>query len=68
VYTWQFAQGSFITVVWKDISENFSRSFEKGYFKNVSNTINLPQFSSLSVRVIYFLDYLSVRKKLTHHS
>jgi hypothetical protein len=68
VYTWQFAQGSFITVVWKDISENFSRSFEKGYFKNVANTINLPQFSSLSVRVIYFLDYLTVRKKLAHHS
>ena len=68
VYTWQFAQGSFITIVWKDISENFSRSFEKGYFKNISNTINLPQFSSLSVRVIYFLDYLTVRKKLAHHS
>ena len=29
VYNWQFAQGSFFSVVWKDIAGNFSRDFEK---------------------------------------
>jgi Domain of unknown function (DUF5916) len=64
VYTWQFAQGSFINVVWKDIGENFSRTFEKDYFKNAANTISGDQFTSLSLRVIYFLDYLTFRKKI----
>lgn len=63
VYTWQFAQGSFINVVWKDIGENFSRNFERNYFKNASNTISGNQFNSLSLRVIYFLDYLTLKQK-----
>ena len=67
VYTWQFAQGSFINIVWKDISEMFSRSFEKNYVKNLTRTIEQPQFNSLSLRVIYFLDYLTARKKIQHN-
>jgi hypothetical protein len=64
VYTWQFAQGSFINVVWKDIGENFSRTFEKDYFKNATNTISGDQFTSLSLRVIYFLDYLTFKNRI----
>ena len=63
VYTWQFAQGSFVNIVWKDIAENFNRQFEKGYTKNLNNSIEGPQFNSLSLRVIYFLDYLTVKNK-----
>ena len=70
VYTWQFAQGSFINVVWKNIDENFYRNFEKNYFDNFGKTVsgngynNLTQFSSFSVKVIYFLDYLTERNRL----
>ncbi len=64
VYTWQFAQGSFIYFVWKDISESFSRNFENNYFTNFRKTIDNPQSNSLSIRVIYFLDYLTARKQL----
>jgi len=64
VYNWQFAQGSFFSIVWKDIGESFNRQFEKNYAKNLSNTISGEQFNSLSVRVIYFLDYLTVKRKL----
>ena len=63
VYTWQFAQGSFFNIVWKDIGESFSRSFEKNYFKNAGNTVSGQQFNSLSLRVIYFLDYLTLKNK-----
>jgi hypothetical protein len=66
VYTWQFAQGSFINVVWKDISQSFNQDFEKNYFSNFDKTINSPQSNSFSVRVIYFLDYLTAKKKLKH--
>ena len=64
VYNWQFAQGSFFSVVWKDIGESFNREFEKNYTKNLENTISGDQFNSLSVRVIYFLDYLTVKRKM----
>ncbi len=64
VYNWQFAQGSFFSIVWKDIAESFNREFEKNYIKNLGNTIAGNQFNSLSVRVIYFLDYLTVKNKL----
>jgi len=63
VYNWQFAQGSFLSIVWKDIAESFNREFEKNYVKNLGNTINGDQFNSLSLRVIYFLDYLTVKRK-----
>ena len=74
VYTWQFAQGSFVNIVWKNINENFQRDFEKDYFNNFSKTIgrngynNLTQFNSLSVKVIYFLDYLTMKNKLKKKS
>lgn len=64
VFNWQFAQGSFFSIVWKDIGEDFSREFEKNYTNNLGNTISGNQFNSLSVRVIYFLDYLTFKNKL----
>lgn len=64
VYNWQFAQGSFITIAWKDIGENFNRSFERTYFNNLRNIAKTDQFTGLSVRVIYFIDYVSVRNKM----
>lgn len=63
VYNWQFAQGSFFSIVWKDIGESFNRQFEKNYVKNLGNTVKGEQFNSLSVRVIYFLDYLTFKNK-----
>ncbi len=63
VYTWQFALGSFINIVWKNSIGTFDQDVNEGYFKNAGNTFNAPQLNSLSVRVIYFLDYLSLKKK-----
>ena len=63
VYTWQFAQGSFFNVVWKDIGEDFTRTFERNYFKNAENTVSGKQFNSVSLRVIFFLDYLTIKNR-----
>ncbi len=74
VYTWQFAQGSFLNIVWKKIGEDFrygddSRSvISKNYLHNLGNTtsgkeLNSSDLNSLSLRVIYFIDYLTVRNK-----
>lgn len=63
VYTWQYAKGSFINIVWKNAISAFDEDVESGYFKNLGNTLGSAQQNSLSLRVIYFLDYLSFKKK-----
>lgn len=64
VYTWQFAPGSFVYLVWKDFAKYYRNEVETSYFKNFGNTIDSYQNNSLSVRVIYFIDYLEAKKKL----
>jgi len=62
-YTWQFAPGSFINFVWKNAAFTYADFVEKNYFKNFSNTIDSDQNNNLSLKVIYFLDYLQLKKK-----
>ena len=68
LYNWQFSQGSFITLGWKNIGQNFSRSFEKNYLKNARNVVVGDQFTSFSLRIIYFLDYINFKNKLKARS
>jgi hypothetical protein len=62
VYTWQFAPGSFINIVWKDQSSIFNDDIQFRYFKNFGKTLDAPQNNNLSLKVIYFLDYLDFKK------
>ena len=62
VYTWQFAPGSFINIVWKDQDFLFNADAQSGYFKNFDRTIAEPQNNNLSVKIIYYLDYLNFKK------
>ncbi len=64
VYTWQFAPGSFINVIWKNAAEQFNRQATEGYFKNFENTMRQDEVNNLTVKVIYFIDYLQLRKQL----
>jgi hypothetical protein len=63
VYTWQFAPGSFFNIVWKDAGQFFSGNAQTRYFKNLNNTLDEPQANSISLKVIWYIDYLSLRKK-----
>ncbi|MBC7946515.1 MAG: carbohydrate binding family 9 domain-containing protein [Chitinophagaceae bacterium] len=62
VYTWQFAPGSFLNLVWKDAGFTYQDAVERSYFKNFTNTLQSNQNNNLSLKVIYFLDYLEFRK------
>ena len=62
VYTWQFAPGSFINIVWKDQGSTFDGDVRYQYFKNFDHTIAAPQNNNLSVKIIYYLDYLDFKK------
>ncbi|MBL7744485.1 MAG: carbohydrate binding family 9 domain-containing protein [Chitinophagaceae bacterium] len=62
VYTWQFAPGSFLNIVWKDAGYTYHDYVEKNYFKNFGRTIESDQNNNISLKVIYFLDYLDLKK------
>lgn len=62
VYTWQFAPGSFVNIVWKNSITGYDDAVQYSYFKNFSNTVSGTQNNNLSLKVIYFLDYLNIRK------
>ncbi|MGB0522244.1 MAG: DUF5916 domain-containing protein [Flammeovirgaceae bacterium] len=64
-FSWQFAPGSMMTVVWKDILQTDNNVVNQSYFRNFGRMIRNPQTNSISVRILYFLDYLTVKKGLT---
>ena len=63
VYSWRFAPGSEINIVWKNAIGVFDREVITDYFKNVNNTLGSPQNNSISFKILYFLDYLQLQKK-----
>ncbi len=63
VYTWEFAPGSFLNLVWKNAIYDFDNVVEKSYIKNFTHTMEADQNNNISLKVIYFLDYLSLKKK-----
>jgi hypothetical protein len=62
-YTWEFAPGSFLNIVWKNATYMANDLVRDGYLKNFTNTLQSDQNNNLSVKVIYFLDYLKLQKK-----
>ena len=64
VYTWQFAPGSFLNIVWKDASQNYTTFVQRGYLKNFGHSITADSNNNFSVKVIYFLDALTFKKGL----
>ena len=61
-YTWQFAPGSFINLTWKTASELYNQLVMQRYYRNLGKSIDTPSFNSLSLKVIYFLDWLSMKR------
>ncbi|MEH3115946.1 DUF5916 domain-containing protein [Pedobacter terrae] len=63
IYTWQFAPGSTLSVSYKDAAETYDTFYTQRYNKNLSGILNAPQNNSLSVKVLYYVDYLDLKKK-----
>jgi hypothetical protein len=66
VYRWRFAPGSDIYLVWKNNTENFSTAgpeIQYSYQKGLERLKEFPQSNSLSLRIIYYLDYLNLKAK-----
>ncbi len=64
-FVWQFKPGSEVSVVYQNsiISPPDTKTIDN-YFTDFDHTLKLPQSNSLSVKIIYFLDYVSLRNSL----
>lgn len=63
-FVWYFAPGSELSVVWKNIISTQDQAVADNYWNNLGNTLHSPQTNSFSVRVLYYLDYLKLKKAL----
>ncbi|MBC6989432.1 DUF5916 domain-containing protein [Hymenobacter sp. BT491] len=65
VYAWWFAPGSQVNIVWKNAGSSFLLADEATpqYFDNFNRTINTPHNNSLSIKVLYYLDYLTFKRQ-----
>jgi hypothetical protein len=63
VFQWQFAPGSSLNLVWKNsIYEEQDKTVE-GYFNDVTQTFEAKQLNTVSLKVLYYFDYLYLVKK-----
>ena len=63
VYSWIFAPGSELAVVWKNTIFSDDDKIAHRFANNLKNTFDATQFNSLSVKVLYYIDYMSLKRK-----
>ena len=63
VYTWLFAPGSQLNIVWKEAIYQFGDAIYPEYFRNMEEVFASPIGNNFSIKVIYFLDYLYLQKR-----
>lgn len=56
-YSWQFAPGSFLTVLYRNQLLNFNKASKDSYFESITNLLDQPFQNVFSLRLQYFLDY-----------
>jgi hypothetical protein len=64
VYFLQLAPGSFLNLVWKGSIQSFTNDTRHGYFESLGRATSDPQVNSISLRLTYFIDYMSLKKSL----
>ncbi len=67
VYNWFFAPGSSLSLIYKNNIENESNYIYYNYASNLSNTLNAAQTNSVSLKLLYYIDYLYLQKKSSEH-
>ena len=71
-FVWYFSPGSELSFVWKNLILTQGDQVNYNYWDDLTKTISSPQTNSFSIRVLYYLDYLVLKKlfskKITNHS
>jgi hypothetical protein len=62
VFYWQFAPGSELNLVWKNSLLQRDPAVDTDYYYNFRNTLNSDQNNMISLKVLYYVDYLRLKK------
>ena len=62
-FNWWFAPGSQMSLVWKNSMQDYDDIFIPGLFDNLEQTFASLQQNSISFKIMYYLDYLYLKKK-----
>lgn len=62
VYTWRFAPGSELSLVWKNSIWSEGDVIIRSGLDNFTDLLSMPQTNSLSLKILYYLDYQNFRK------
>ena len=46
--------------MWKNELGDNENTFERNIIKNLSNTFGFDQFNSISIKLVYYLDYRTI--------
>ena len=61
-FNWWFAPGSQLSLVWKNAIENEDNVLINHWRDNIEESFSLLQQNSISLKVVYYLDYLYLTK------
>jgi len=62
-YKWEFAPGSEISIAWKNSISEENDKMNLSYLKNFKETLAADQANSISIKILYYIDYNSIIKK-----
>lgn len=62
LYLWQISPGSQLSLDWKNSSLMDNNQAGQNYISNFENTVHVPKNNSLSLKILYFVDYQALRK------
>jgi hypothetical protein len=60
VYSWVFAPGSEASVVWKQGIYQSDQETRRDYLADINKTFTSPQTNTLSVKILYYIDYQNI--------
>ena len=65
-YTWDFLLGSRLTIAWKNAlggNVNIDPYTNTSYGKNFEKVLDNPHSNEITIKIVYYLDYLKLKKK-----
>lgn len=62
VFTWIFAPGSSLNLVWKNEITDEKNTVTGNYFSQLDDTFKEPQLNNISLKILYYIDYQRLRK------
>ncbi len=63
IYTWEFAPGSEFALAWKSSIQGNDSNIDRDYWSNFSKMLGNEKFSSVSLRLKYYIDFTKLRNR-----